>query len=179
MPENILRGMRTQLRALEPGDLEFLFSIENDPVNWRVGSTLIPYSRYQLEQYILSTQHDLYAEKQLRFIIDLTDGPQPGRTIGVIDLYDFDPIHRRAGVGILIVPEMQKQGYASEALGLLIRYGFTILKLHMLHSSISSDNTASIRLFQKAGFSQCATKKEWRFMGDTWMDELMFQLIYP
>jgi diamine N-acetyltransferase len=178
MPENILRGARTQMRAIEPGDLDFLYTIENDPEIWRVGNTLVPYSRYQLEQYILTTHHDLYIEKQLRLMIDLILPKGGRRTIGVIDLYDFDPVHKRAGVGIFVVPEEQRKGYAYEVLQSLIRYCFEILKLHMLHCSISTDNTPSIRLFQKAGFVQCGLKKEWRALRDGWMDEMMFQLIH-
>ncbi|MCX6245419.1 MAG: GNAT family N-acetyltransferase [Bacteroidetes bacterium] len=177
MSKNILIGERTQLRAVEPGDLEFLYVIENDPEIWRVGNTLVPYSRHQLEQYILSTQHDIFSEKQLRLMIDLMLPGNDRKTIGVIDLYDFDPANKRAGVGIFIIPEEQRKGFALEALQLLIRYSFEILKLHMLHCNIAIDNTPSIGLFRKAGFSQCGLKKAWRAAGDGWTDELMFQLI--
>jgi len=178
MPENILRGALTQLRAIEPGDLDFLYTIENDPEIWQVGNTLVPYSRYQLEQYILTTRHDLYAEKQLRLMIDLNIGGKDRKTIGAIDLYEFDPVHKHAGVGIVVVPEEQNKGYAFDALQVLIRYSFEILKLHMVYCNIAADNTPSIRLFQKAGFVQCGLKKEWREWRDGWMDEMMFQLIH-
>ena len=177
MPVNILRGERIHLRAIEPGDLDFLYAIENDPEVWQVGNTLVPYSRYQLEQYILTTVHDLYTEKQLRLMIDLILPGDRRKTIGVIDLHDFDPAHKRAGVGIFVNPEEQRKGYAYEALLLMIQYGFEVLKLHMFHCNIATDNTPSIRLFRKAGFIQCGLKKEWRASGNGWTDELMFQLI--
>lgn len=177
MTGNVLYGDNIRLRAIEPADLDFMYTIENDPAIWRVGNTLVPYSRHQIEQYILSSQHDLYSEKQLRLMIDLPLAENKKKTIGVIDLYDFDPQHQRAGVGIFVLPEEQEKGYATEALRLLIRYSFEILKLHMLHCNITADNTASIRLFEKAGFIKCGEKKEWRFLDNCWMDELMFQLI--
>lgn len=177
MKENLLVGKNIRLRAIEPGDTDFIYTIENDPVLWRVGNTLVPYSRHQLEQYILNSQHDLYAEKQLRLMIELVRPEGEKRTIGVIDLYDFDPHQRRAGVGIFVLPEQQEKGYATEALGVLIRYSFEMLNLHMLHCNISIDNTPSIRLFEKAGFIQCGLKKEWRLLDNVWMDELMLQLI--
>ena len=153
MTANVLYGNKIRLRAIEPTDLNFMYTIENDPNIWRVGNTLVPYSRHQLEQYILSSQHDLYAEKQLRLMIDLLQPENDKTTIGVIDLYDFEPHHKHAGVGIFVLPEEQEKGYATEALQVLIRYCFEILKLHMLHCSITADNTPSIRLFEKAGFS--------------------------
>ena len=177
MTINALVGENIRLRAIEPGDLEFMYTIENDPMIWRVGNTLIPYSRHQLEQYILSSQHDLFSEKQVRLMIDLILPEHGKQTIGVIDLYDFEPQHKHAGVGIFILPSEQGKGYATEALQVLIRYCFEILNLHLLHCNITADNTSSIRLFEKAGFVQCGLKKEWRFLDNTWMDELMFQMI--
>jgi len=179
MSKNALNGDNIRLRAIEPGDLDFLYTIENDPEIWRVGNTLIPYSRHQLEQYILSTQHDLFTEKQLRLMIDLLLPENKKKTIGVVDLYDFEPQNQHAGIGIFILPEEQEKGYATEALQVLIRYCFDILKLHMLYCNITAGNTSSIRLFKKAGFIQCGVKKEWRYLDDCWMDELMFQLIRP
>ena len=175
--KNILVGNNIRLRAIEPADLEFLYAIENDPSIWRVGNTLIPYSRHQLEQYILSTQHDLYTEKQLRLMIDLILPNNEKKTIGVVDLYDFEPQHKHAGVGIFVVSAEQEKGYATEALQILIRYSFEILNMHLLHCNITANNTSSIRLFEKAGFIQCGLKKEWRFLDSQWMDELVFQII--
>jgi len=179
MSRNVLYGDNIKLRAIEPSDLDFMYAIENDSANWRVGNTLIPYSRHQIEQYILSSQHDLYAEKQLRLMIDLLPPESEKKTIGIIDLYDFEPQHERAGVGVFVIPEEQEKGYATEALRVLIRYCFEILKLHMLHCNITANNLASIRLFEKAGFQRCGIKKEWRFIDNCWMDELMFQQIRP
>jgi diamine N-acetyltransferase len=177
MPGKVLHGNKIRLRAIEPVDLDFIYKIENDPDIWRVGNTLIPYSRHQLEQYILSSQHDLYSEKQLRLMIDLLLPQHEKKTIGVIDLFDFEPHHKHAGIGIFVIPEEQEKGYATEALHVLIRYCFDVLNLHMLYCNISASNTPSIHLFEKSGFIQCGLKKEWRYLDNSWVDELMFQLI--
>jgi diamine N-acetyltransferase len=177
MPPKVLYGNNIRLRAIEPSDLDFLYKIENDPELWRVGNTLIPYSRHQLEQYILSSQHDLYTEKQLRLMIDLILPQNKNKTIGVIDLFDFEPHHKHAGIGIFVIPEEQEKGYATESIRVLVRYCFEVLDIHMLYCNITAGNNASIRLFEKSGFVECGLKKEWRFLDDRWMDELMFQLI--
>ena len=177
MPPKVLYGNNIRLRAIEPSDLDFLYKIENDPELWRVGNTLIPYSRHQLEQYILSSQHDLYTEKQLRLMIDLILPQNKNKTIGVIDLFDFEPHHKHAGIGIFVIPEEQEKGYATESIRVLVRYCFEVLDIHMLYCNITAGNNASIRLFEKSGFVECGLKKEWRFLDDRWIDELMFQLI--
>ena len=68
MNRELLRGERIWLRAIEPGDVDFIYRMENDPSVWQVGNTLVPYSRFQIEQYALALQHDIFTEKQLRLI---------------------------------------------------------------------------------------------------------------
>ena len=47
-----LHSKNSNLRALEPEDLDFLFSSENDESFWEISGTQIPYSKYILQKYI-------------------------------------------------------------------------------------------------------------------------------
>lgn len=179
MSNNILNGENISLRAVEPGDVDFIYQMENDPAVWQVGNTIVPFSRFQIEQYALTSQHNIYAEKQLRLMIDLKVVSHRKKTIGAIDLYDFDPLHKRAGIGILIIQDEREKGFASESLDLIIRYSFGILMLHQLYCSVSSENMRSLHLFEKHGFMKSGIKKEWRLKEGNWTDEIMFQLINP
>ena len=58
-----------RLRALETGDLDLLFSVENDPQFWEVSNTLAPYSRELLGQYLKNAHQDIFEAKQLRLVI--------------------------------------------------------------------------------------------------------------
>ncbi len=173
-----MNGMKVRIRALEPEDVETLYQWENDQQIWHLSNTITPMSRFTLEQYVLNAGQDLYATRQMRLMIDLVK-PENGRTtIGSIDLFEFEPAHRRAGVGILIHEDFRGKGYASEALSLLINYAFETLHMHQLFCNISTDNPESIRLFESKGFSLVGTKKEWNLIRNRWFDESMFQLIY-
>jgi diamine N-acetyltransferase len=98
--------------------------------------------------------------------------------LGAIDLFDFDPFHQRAGIGILISNKNDRQqGYASEALQTLIIYSFTVLRLKQLFCSISEDNQQSLRLFIKNGFVITGQKTDWIKKGDDWLTEYFLQLI--
>jgi diamine N-acetyltransferase len=177
MTNNLLHGTNIHLRMPEPTDVDILYQWENDLSVWRVSTTVVPFSRFQMEQYVMNAQHDIYTERQLRLMIDLASRQVPKKTIGCIDLFDFDPLNRRAGVGILIIPEERKKGHASETLSLLIRYSFEILQLHQLYCNITMGNDPSIRLFMNAGFVQIGIKKDWRIIDNNWADEIMLQLI--
>lgn len=173
-----MKGNKVALRAVEPSDLDIIHRWENDQNIWRLSHTLTPYSRFQVEQYILNADQDIFTTKQLRLMIERID--QPGNpTIGAIDLFDFEPLHRRAGIGILIDPQHRSEGLASEALELLMAYAFETLQLHQLYCSITPDNQASLRLFQSKGFFITGTRKEWLLLGGIWTDEHFLQCMSP
>lgn len=172
-------GPNLLLRAPEPTDIDTIFRWENDIRIWHLGNTLSPFSRFAIEQFVMNTDNDIFSSKQLRLMIDWHSSGDGTKTVGSIDLFDFDPLHKRAGIGILIDESSRKKGFASEALNLLVEYCFTILSLHQLYCNIEQNNIESIRLFTKAGFTNCGNKKEWLFRDGKWTDELMLQLISP
>lgn len=164
------------LRALEPSDIDLLYKWENDTSVWHLSNTLTPFSRFALEQYVMNAGEDIYASKQLRLMIDLI-AEEKVSTIGCVDLFDFDPVNMRAGVGIMITKDERGKGYASEALSLIIDYAFERLRLHQLYSNVLLDNKASLELFKKKHFKQIGVKKEWIRVNNSWMDEYLLQLI--
>ena len=151
----ILHGEKVRLRALEPEDLDFLFTTENNSTFWEVSNTQVPFSRFVLKQYLENSHQDIYEAKQLRLVVEETTNSQ---AIGLIDLFDFNPQHKRAGIGIVINEPYQKAGFASDALSLLTRYCFEALDLHQLFANITSDNKHSITLFKKNNFILVGSK---------------------
>ncbi|OFY63161.1 MAG: GNAT family N-acetyltransferase [Bacteroidetes bacterium RBG_13_43_22] len=166
---------KINLRALEPEDLELLYEWENNSTYWTISNTVTPFSKYTLKRYMENSHKSIYETGQLRLMIELIEEK---KTIGTIDIFDFDPFHKRAGLGILIADENQRRkGYASMALKCLIEYCFKTLQLHQLYCNILANNCESMDLFRKQGFIQTGTKKEWVKTSDGYLDEFMFQLI--
>ena len=174
----MLKGRNLELRALELEDVDLLYEWENDHSTWHLSNTVAPFSRFLLEQYVLNSEQDVYTTKQLRLMIDKLDG-QNKKTIGSIDIFDFDPVHKRAGIGILIIKGERKKGYAAEALEILINYCFEVLHLHQLFCNITTHNEASLKLFNKFDFKVVGIKKEWLIVRDEWVDEYLLQKIKP
>ena len=96
---------KIRFRALEPEDIDLLFEWENDAEIWEISNTFEPFSKYILAKYIKDSQRDIYESKQIRMIIETIDS----KAVGAIDLFDFDPFHFRAGVGILIHDEKDRK----------------------------------------------------------------------
>jgi diamine N-acetyltransferase len=172
----MMHGENVYLRALEPSDLEVLYRWENDPETWKISHTLVPFSKHQLKQYVESPQ-DILVHQQVRFMVCAKSDDRP---IGAIDLFEFDVIHQRAGVGILIGEQSDRgKGYGRESLQLLIGYAFQRLPVEQLYCNILTDNAASIKLFENAGFAITGTKKAWVKTAEGFEDEYLLQLMKP
>ncbi|WP_083634324.1 GNAT family N-acetyltransferase [Saccharicrinis aurantiacus] len=165
-----------RLRAVEPEDINTLYELENKMELWVASETLVPFSRFQLKQYIASMNNDIYENKELRLIVEIDHNDQKA-VAGIIDLFDFDPFHNRAGVGIIVNKKFQNRGVASKALELLIKYSFQHLGIHQLYCSVITSNKASVKLFENKGFTLMGTRKEWRKVANKYEDEFMYQLI--
>jgi diamine N-acetyltransferase len=173
---DILENNTIKLRAIERSDLDLIYEWENDTSIWVVSNTIAPFSKYILQQYIDNSYKDIYEAKQLRLMIDLKTGTAVNKTIGTIDLFDFDPHHSRAGVGILIAEEIDRnKGFAHEALQLLINYSFEVLNLNQLYCNITTENQKSLNLFTDLGFVISGEKKLWVRIPGGWLNEYFLQ----
>jgi diamine N-acetyltransferase len=170
-----MRGAKTLLRPIEPMDIDQLYAWENDTDNWAVSGTLAPYSKMVLKNYLQDSVFDIHSTKQVRFIITTLDN----LSIGTIDLFDYDPLHQRAGVGILIgESKYRKQGYANDALLSVINYTRLILQLKQVYANIGVNNAPSIKLFERHGFKLIGVKQHWVKTPTGFADEAMYQLLF-
>ena len=169
-----LEGELTRLRALEAEDVDLLYVWENDPAVWGVSGTLAPFSRHTLRRFLDEQRFDLYAARQLRLVVETLDG----RAVGLVDLFEFEPVDLRAGVGILIHDTAQRgKGYAADAVETVCSYARDMLHLHQLWCSVEAGNAASLALFRHAGFSETGIRKEWLRLADGFHDEVFLQKI--
>mgnify|MGYP003434105400 CR=1 FL=1 len=170
-----LKGQNIHLRALEPEDLDFLYEIENNESIWEVSNTQTPYSKWVLKQYLENAHQDIFEAKQLRLVIVLSE---TNEKIGLIDLFDFDAKNSRAGIGIIISENFRNQGIGKETLQLISNYAFTHLILHQLFAKKTTNNKANLQLFRNFVYQKKKKKKDWNKIKDTFVDEVLFQLIY-
>lgn len=171
---NQLQYGKITLRPIEPSDIDLLYQWENNMEIWEVSNTKTPFSKHILAQYLMEAAKDIYETKQLRLVIQ----NENLKAVGAVDLFDFEPYHQRAGIGILIHnKEDRNHGYATDALQAVSNYAFEILGLKQLYANITKNNTNSIQLFEKTGFQESGIKKDWIKTLTGWKDEILFQKI--
>ena len=169
-----LENDEIKLRALEPEDLDVLYKWENDADLWHCGVTIAPYSKFAIKEYIAESRLDIFQSKQLRLMIVKKDN---GESAGTVDLYDFDPMNMRAGVGILIDEAYRGKGVGKQALHLINDYAFDFLMLKQLFAYVPKPNEISLKLFSQSGYSNTACLKKWIKTGKGFEDVFLMQLI--
>lgn len=163
-----------RLRAMEPEDLDFLYAMENDKEVWDVGCTNVPYSRYVLHDYIANASNDIYADGQVRMVMeDLS-----GNRVGLVDVFNFDASNRRAEVSVVVMTKYRGRGLARDAVRQVCHYALRTLHLHQLYAIIATDNMASQQLFSETGFTGRNVLKEWLFDGMTYKDAIVMQKFF-
>ena len=159
---------------MEPEDLDVLYQIENDPGTWCVGVVNVPYSRYLLHDYIANATGDIYADKQVRLMIENVEGT----CVGMVDLVNFDPRHSRAEVGVVIQERYRRRGYATEALRLALDYAREVIHLHQVYVVVSVENEVSLKLFRSLGFEDGVILKDWLYANDTYREAYLLQYFF-
>ncbi len=161
------------IRAIEPEDLDLMYMMENDADVCRYTSTTVPLSRYALRQYIEESRGDLFQDGQVRLAI-MDDAT--GEACGFLDITDLDPVHRRAQVGIALLPESQGRGIATEALKEASLY-VQEKGLHQLYAVVAEENNAGRSLFKRAGYKETSTLSQWLYECGRYCNAILYQNI--
>ena len=161
------------LRALEPDDLDTLYDTENDKSLWKYSNASSPFSKHSLKKFIENSHLDIIEHKQVRLVLsDKNNLP-----FGFIDLFKYDMINKRAGVGVIIFEKYRSKGLGSISLDLIENYVKKYIPIHQLYANISSENIESIKLFEKHNYLKVGNKKDWIYYNNKYFDELLYQKI--
>lgn len=151
---------KVELRAVEPGDVDALFALERVEDVRRVSWGECPVSRQLIWEYVSNYTADICRDRQIRLVaVDAK-----GAFIGAVDVTDYDPVNRRAMLGIALFPECRGRGLGRATMDKAIDF-CRRLNLRQLAAMVAIDNEPSMRLFASAGFERAGTLKKW--LGDT------------
>jgi [ribosomal protein S5]-alanine N-acetyltransferase len=82
-------------------------------------------------------------------------------------------------IGYWIGARHQGKGIMSEALGALCDHAFNVLGLHRLEAACIPDNTRSVRILEKAGFTREGYLRSYLKINGIWRDHVLYARINP
>ena len=98
--------------------------------------------------------------------------------IGSISIHNIDHLNRNAFLGVFIGEEEQRgKGYGTEAIRLILTYGFNTLNLHNIMLSVNEDNVGAIACYKKVGFREAGRRRQWVFKNGNYIDRIYMDLL--
>jgi RimJ/RimL family protein N-acetyltransferase len=170
----ILRGQKIILRSYRQSDLEPLFAGSNEPVGGKFTGTQTTFTREQVERYV---QKQIAADDDSRasFIIAPLDDSRP---VGEVVINQIDRTNNNANIRIAIFsPDDYGGGYGTEAMRLMVDYGFRELKLHRIELGVYAFNPRAIRVYEKVGFKREGVLRDILFYDREYHDEIVMSIL--
>ena len=168
----MLEGKYVRLRQIEESDLPKLRDWRNSPYIRAYTREYRPLNMLNQKRWFDSLIID---QLNVMFIIEEKNSNE---TIGCCGLTHINWKEGHGEVSIYIGEQKwQEKGYASDALQLLLRYGFCELRLHRIYAIIFEYNEASIKFFEKNGFKFEGKHREARFWDGKFHDELVYGVL--
>jgi RimJ/RimL family protein N-acetyltransferase len=164
---NFWQGSRVRLRAVEPEDWKIFNQWDLDTETAR-DCYWIPFPKSQeaarkwaLDLSLTAPEGDVF-----RFVIENLEG----ELVGTINTHDCVPRNGTFSYGLAIRREYQRQGYASEAIRLVLRYFFQELRYQKCTVGVYDFNLASIKLHESLGFQPEGRLRRIYFSGGEYHD---------
>jgi ribosomal-protein-alanine N-acetyltransferase len=157
-----LEAERVTLHPLEEEHISFLYSVVNNSQVWQPMFDNAPYTREQEGEWIerMSEREDAFA------LLVCADG----EPVGSIQLTNIDYTAGTGELGYFIAPDAQGNGYATEAVELLVQYAFNEERLHKLIAETYDFNEASRGLLEKIGFTEEGIHREESYVDGKFRD---------
>lgn len=174
MKPEIVQTQRLVLRGYSPAHIRYIFEqYPKEEIMRLLGHR--SEEDYRREEY---KQLNGYATYNRSFLLFLLEDKASGLIIGRCGLHNWNVEHRRSEIGYVMEDDNFKQkGLMTEALGVVITYGFNTLYLNRLEALVATDNVASLRLMQHYGFRQEGILKQHLFRAGQSGDSVLFALL--
>jgi RimJ/RimL family protein N-acetyltransferase len=170
---SIWQGKRVRLRAIEPSDWEVYFAWNQDDDQARsVSSIPFPQSMEAVRQWAQQEATRKPEGDAFRFVIE----NETGEVVGDLTTHHCEPRAGSFSYGITIRREHRRNGYAAEAIALVLRYYFRELRYQKATVSVYSFNEASARLHESLGFQLEGRIRRTVFTNGQFYDELIYGL---
>jgi RimJ/RimL family protein N-acetyltransferase len=161
-----MQSDRVRLRPLLKADAPLLYEWITDRDLVILNSPFHPVSETDHESWVgrmMTRRSDL--------VIFVIEDVASGRAIGSCQLLNINWIHRSAELQIRIGDSaFHSKAYGSEAVILLINFGFKDLNLHRIYLHVFAVNARAVRAYEKCGFTREGTLKEAAFIDGKWVD---------
>jgi RimJ/RimL family protein N-acetyltransferase len=171
----MIMGEQIRLRAMRRDNLPLFVEWLNDPEVTRGLVPYLPFSLEDEEEWFDGMRKKPQEERPLTIEIKTPAGWEP---IGNYGLFSIDWRIRSAELGIVIgAKESWDKGYGTEALGLILQFGFQTLNLNRIALRVYENNPRAIRAYEKAGFVHEGKLRQGHYHDGEYVDVFLMSIL--
>ena len=172
--DSLLAGDRVRLRGVREDDLPTLAKAEMDAgILVTLADRVVPPSEAAAKERIAKWSAN--GDDRLGFAIETLD--EPSVLVGHVGLWGWQTKDRCATIGIALGREHIGRGYGTDAMRVIVSYGFREMGLHRIQLGVAPFNPAGIRAYEKAGFAEEGRRREAVWHDGRWYDEVLMSVL--
>jgi RimJ/RimL family protein N-acetyltransferase len=171
---SILRGEKVYLRELRDDDLPLLVKWWNDPQAAALQTLVV---RPQPESTIVEKFRAWSANQESTRAWFTIVAQEDDGLVGSISLFCAQAPTRAATLAISIGPEHWSRGLGTDALRVMVRYGFQELGLNRIGLGVWAFNDRAIAAYRKAGFVEEGRRRQMTFHAGRFHDEVLMRIL--
>lgn len=168
-------GTKVRLRTVEMEDVNAIMEHWNDYDSRKYLGNTIPMSTKMEEDWVNHVHNLAKSQKGYHFVIE---NKETKEFLGTCGLEDINWINRSATLGIGIHnPANHNQGYGTDIMLCLIKFGFWVLNLHRIELWVYEYNERGIHVYEKVGFKKVGKKREAAFFEGKYYDIIEMDIL--
>ena len=161
----IIETERLILRNFQYADAADVLTFRGDPLVQKYDDPVI-HTEGEAREFMDELQAEFNSQQGISWAVTTK---QQDHVIGAFGLHHWDHYHRRAEVGYGLAHAYWGQGFGSEALRAIVRFGFEKLNLNRIYARTIADNYESVQLLERLGFQREGTQRK-----HSWEDDGSF-----
>ena len=169
-----IKGKLINLRVPVQGDAESITKYARNPAVSRTTHMPYPYRLEHARQFIRRYHR---ARRKGRMYMFGIEQKETGKIIGGISLGNVNKDQHRAELGFWLGKPFWGQGIISEAVALMVEFGFKELRLRRILAMVFHHNPASMKVLEKNGFVREGVLRQWMHSRGRWIDLHMFGIL--
>ncbi|SFA88031.1 ribosomal-protein-alanine N-acetyltransferase [Flavobacterium swingsii] len=174
LPFKDLESERLLLRQITSNDVNEVFALRSNPETMKYIPRPLVTTTDDAMDHIKMIQDKIEKNEGINWAITLKDNP---KMIGIIGHYRIRWEHFRSEIGYMLLPEYQGKGIITEAIQLMLDYGFNEMKMHSLEAIIDPKNTASAKVLEKNDFVKEAHLIQNEFYDGKFLDTVIYSIL--
>lgn len=145
---------------------------------WEPERAPIFYTLLYQQRAIAGTLEDIADGRSCPFVVFMRDNPE--KMIASVSLFNIVRSTFSAAIlGYSVDAQIEGRGIGAEAVGAVVNYVFTELRLHRVMANYNPINERSAKLLAKLGFEREGYARDYLYLNGAWRDHILTSKLNP